>query len=133
MGGATSGPRRTRRRWGEEEKRAIVAETLLPGTSISAVARQHNLNANQLQGWRREYSSCSPSTPTKDPVFLAVDIAKQASMVQAAKDEPEQPRKPGRRAGIVEVDFPCGARLRCDQHVDRQTLSLVVDILMARS
>jgi transposase len=122
-----------RRRWHEDEKRAIVAETLLPGTSISAVARQHNLNANQLQKWRREYSSCSPPTPIKEPAFLAVDMAKQTSMVQAAEDEPEQPRKPGRGAGIVEIDFRCGVRLRCDQHVDRQTLSLVVDILMARS
>lgn len=122
-----------RRRWHEDEKRAIVAETLLPGASISAVARRHNLNANQLQKWRREYSSCNSSTPIKEPTFLAVDMATQTSMVRVAKDEPEQPRKPGRRAGIVEIDFPCGARLRCDQHVDRQTLSLVVDILMARS
>jgi len=53
MGGATSGPRRSRARWSEEEKQAIVTETSLPGTSISAVAREHNLNANQLQGWRR--------------------------------------------------------------------------------
>ena len=43
-----------RRIWSEALKRQIVAETLEPGSSVSIVARRHNVNANQLFKWRRE-------------------------------------------------------------------------------
>ena len=44
-----------RRRWPEALKRQIVAETLKPGSSVSIVARQHDVNANQLFQWRRSF------------------------------------------------------------------------------
>jgi transposase len=42
-----------RRRWTVEEKRQIVQETYLPGTSISQVARKYDINPSQLFYWRR--------------------------------------------------------------------------------
>src|SRR5882724_10942802 len=48
-------PRRGgRRNWSDASKRQIVAETLEPGSSVSIVARRHDVNANQLFKWRRE-------------------------------------------------------------------------------
>ncbi len=35
------------------EKRRIVEETLVQGTSVARVARAHGINANQVFGWRR--------------------------------------------------------------------------------
>ena len=46
--------RRGRRIWSAEEKQRIVSETLMPGASVSVVARRHDLNANLLFTWRRE-------------------------------------------------------------------------------
>jgi transposase len=46
---------RSRRRISKQEKRRIVDETLKPGASVSVVARQHDINANQLFRWRRLY------------------------------------------------------------------------------
>src|SRR5258707_7824838 len=43
-----------RRAWPEALKRQIVAETLEPGSSVSIVARRHDVNSNQLFKWRRE-------------------------------------------------------------------------------
>ena len=43
-----------RRQWSEAAKRRIVAETLEPGSSVSIVARRHDVNANQVFKWRRE-------------------------------------------------------------------------------
>ena len=37
------------------EKRRIVEETLVEGTSVARVARAHGINANQVFGWRRLY------------------------------------------------------------------------------
>ena len=44
-----------RRRWSEDEKAVIVAESLDAETSISAVARRHGLHLNQLFCWRRQF------------------------------------------------------------------------------
>jgi transposase len=48
-----------RRRWSTLEKQAIVAECLVPGASISAVARQHGVATSQLFAWRRHYGDAS--------------------------------------------------------------------------
>jgi transposase len=37
------------------ERRQIVEETLKPGASVSRVARAHDVNANQVFHWRRQY------------------------------------------------------------------------------
>ena len=38
-----------------EEKRRIVEETLVAGTSVARVARRHGVNANQVFYWRKKY------------------------------------------------------------------------------
>ena len=43
-----------RRSWPEALKRQIVAETEEPGSSVSVVARRHDVNANQVFKWRSE-------------------------------------------------------------------------------
>ena len=42
-----------RRRWSETDKQQIVAETLVPGASISAVARRYGLHPSQVFAWRK--------------------------------------------------------------------------------
>jgi len=39
----------------KQERRQIVEETLKPGASVSVVARAHDVNANQVFYWRRQY------------------------------------------------------------------------------
>jgi transposase len=53
-----SGPER-RRRWNEEQKRAIVAEAFAPGASVSAVARRVDVVPGQIYRWRRELCSAA--------------------------------------------------------------------------
>ena len=43
-----------RRRWTAEEKAWIVAESLDPATTVSAVARRYGLHASQLFVWRQQ-------------------------------------------------------------------------------
>jgi transposase len=38
-----------------DEKRQIVEETLSSGRSVAEIARSHEVNANQLFDWRKQY------------------------------------------------------------------------------
>ena len=46
---------RRRREWSLDEKLAIVAESFSAPSSISEVARRHQLNRNQLFQWRSQF------------------------------------------------------------------------------
>ena len=66
MGGSTSEALvvrlkdgRTRRFRSKLERRQIVEETLKPGASVSLVARAHDVNANQVFKWRKQYQQGS--------------------------------------------------------------------------
>ena len=78
----TNGGRRTNRRWPEALKREIVAASLAPGASVSAVARQYDVNANQVFIWRRRFApqtrTVAPSAPPASrprlvPVTISVE------------------------------------------------------------
>src|SRR3954469_6918617 len=43
-----------RRRWSEDQKRSIVAESFAPGAVVSEVARRADISAGQIYRWRQE-------------------------------------------------------------------------------
>jgi transposase len=46
-----------RRRWSDEEKAALVAESFAPGAVTRQVALRRGVHPNQLYAWRREFGS----------------------------------------------------------------------------
>ncbi len=61
-----------RRRWSDEDKARIVAESLDPATTSSAVARRYGLHASQLFTWRQQLAA--PAV-REAPGFVPVVVA----------------------------------------------------------
>jgi transposase len=74
-----------RRRWSDEDKARIVAESLDPATTASAVARRHGLHASQLFVWRQQLQRSAATAALGEqefmPVLLAEDSAAPAETV----------------------------------------------------
>ena len=65
-----------RRRFSVEQKLAIVRETFEPGRSVSTVARQHDVHANQVFKWRKLYQEGSlAAVRTGETVVPASELA----------------------------------------------------------
>jgi transposase len=81
-----------RRRWSEDEKRALLAEAFAPDAVVLEVARRADISPSLLYRWRREMGAPSNG-------FAEVMLAR-----------PTRPAVP--EPAFIEIEFGPGARLR---------------------
>ena len=112
-----TGPER-RRRWSEEQKRAIVAASLAPGAVVSEVARRVDVGAGQIYRWRKEFGAVADG-------FAAVLIAAPEVATAVA----EGPRTAAEPAIEIEIGK---ARLRIPGSVPAALAAAVVKALSRR-
>ena len=108
-------------------KLKMAVEACAPGISVSQLALSHQLNANMVFKWRREYLA---------GLFAGDDAEESALLpvvVVATQDEPPAalpaPATRCQRGGIV-IELG-GAVVRIDGAVDADTLRLVIASLRA--
>jgi transposase len=121
----SDGGRRRNKRWPEALKREIVAATLVPGASVSVVARQYDVNANQVFMWRRRYGDAAErpvSGSAGSPALVPVMIT-PTSMAEAPA-----PSEAGTR-DTIEIEVPDGCRVRVGVGFDARALKRVLDVL----
>ena len=147
----------SRRSWSREEKRRIVEEASRPGTSVADVARRHGLNSNQVFNWRKlcEVRPAAEITETSSPEpaaqsdaalnrFLSIGVIadpkaegallRSNPLRQTAQDDAVAARPAmDERPGMIEIDLPCGTRLRVDAFVNERALRRVLSVMRALS
>src|SRR6266498_2932868 len=98
-----------RRRWSAAEKERLVAASLAPGASVSALAREAGIHPGQLYGWRR------PDRQGQAPQRSAPPQSRCLAVHAAA--------------GAIEIEFASGARMRITGAVAPATVTAAVAAL----
>src|SRR5690348_12196820 len=101
-----------RRRWTDEEKAWIVAESLDPASTVSAVARRYGLHPSQLFVWRQRLAAPAVG---EAPAFVPVVVA---------EDDPA----PGGTAGRIEIALE-SVVVRVGADVDAAALRRVLEVV----
>jgi transposase len=113
-----TGPGR-RRRWSDDDKAKVVAETLEPGAVVAEVARRWQICPQQVFTWRREMRAGIRASLDFVPV-----------VVGTATSKPEAAITPARGTPAVEVKL-AGAVLRVAAGTDETLLLTVLRAIRA--
>lgn len=114
------GARGPYRRHPIELKRAVVEQSLQPGASVSRLARQHDINANQIFAWRKAYQEGRLGAAR----FVPVVVSGTDSL--SATDPVETPPSAFGRLTIERH----GARLTIEGCPDVQVLTQILTVLL---
>lgn len=105
-----------RRRWSRAEKERVVAAALEPGAVASEVARAAGIHSSQLFRWRQQLCERVQIPAVFNPVAVTAETGAVSS------PSPE-------RAGVIEIEFASGGRMRISGPVDASTVSALMKVL----
>jgi transposase len=109
-----------RRRWSRSEKERIVAAALEPGAVASEVARAAGIHASQLFRWRQQLCERTPCATTFHPVAVVSESGKALPPPQPTLSD---------QAGVIEIEFATGGRMRISGTVEAATVSALIRAL----
>ena len=101
----------SRRRWTEEEKRQIVAQTRIPNMTVAEVARRYEVNTSLVFSWRCDPRLGAEDSPEFAPSFVPVEVMPGAmSEVSGAETVVEVALRHGHRVSVrgeLDVEVLC--------------------------
>ena len=116
-----------RRRWSEEDKRRLVADTFGPGATVHGVARRHGVSPSQLFAWRKLYrvgAGIERAVPARVPGFAVVEVA--PAMPPSVADVVPAP------SGLIEIELAGGDRVRISGAADPEVVVAALRSLVGR-
>ena len=105
-----SGSRTLRQRWSDAFKKRIVAEASEPGVTVAEIARRYDLDARRVSNWMKKFGPGVALVP-----------------VEVTTDSSDSPTSP-----TIEIDLPCGTRVRCGPEIDNELIRSVVAALRSK-
>jgi transposase len=108
-----------RRRWSRAEKERIVAAALEPGAVASEVARAAGIHPSQLFRWRQQLCERAPVAAAFNPIAIAPEPAAASPPLRE-------------QAGVIEIEFGSGGRMRITGPVAASTVKALIAALTSR-
>ena len=108
---------RRRRRWSRGEKERIVAAALEPDAVASEIARAAGIHTSQLFRWRQQLCERVQVPVAFNPVAITPE-PEAASVAPVAE-----------KAGVIEIEFATGGRMRITGAVDAPTVTALMKAL----
>jgi transposase-like protein len=97
--------RSNRRRFSDEQKRAMVQETERPGVSAAEVCRRHGIATSLLFRWRVQFGLTARKAPELVTVALADGATNEVPALAALRDLVQPP------AGMIAIELDDGRRV----------------------
>ena len=97
--------RSNRRRFSDEQKRAMVQESEKPGVAVAAVCRRHGIATSMLFRWRVQFGLTARKAPQLATVALAGGAANEVPALAALRDLVRPPN------GMTAVELEDGRRV----------------------
>jgi transposase len=116
----------TRRFRSKLERRRIVEESLNPGASVSQVAREHDVNTNQVFNWRKLYQAGRLEVPEASSTLLPVRMTE--GDVPAVRTLPRRLSN-RKKSGSIDIDLG-HARVRIEGAADPECVRAALEKLM---
>ena len=122
--------KRQNRRHPLEWKRSVVEQTLEPGAAVARVARENNINANQVWAWRKLYAQglLVEDSQLQTMLPVIVDAQSDRSTVQAP-DAPHEPAPAVAANGSIQIQHG-NTSLRIEGVPDATILRLVLERIL---
>jgi transposase len=119
-----------RRRFTDEFKRQVVAETLSGGESVAGVALRHRLNNNLVFTWRRKHLRAVSGAIAAPAKMLPVTIAEPEAAIAAPAAQMVERKRRARAhtGGTIEIECN-GMRVVVRGAVEAQALQIVLTTL----
>ena len=118
-----------RRRWPEALKRELVAATREPGASVASVARRHDLNANMLFKWRRQFTAAARPSLAPPAGLAPVEIVPDVAVISGTTVD-ATPAADKAAAGSIEIALTGGVRVKIRGAVDPDAVTAAVTAVM---
>jgi len=110
-----SRPRTSRRRWSDTFKKRVVAEASQPGVTVAQIAHRYDLDAKRISNWKTKFGSSVTLIPVE---FTTTDDGLPM---------PTDSSRPN-----IEIELPCGTRVRCDAGANADLVANVIAALRSK-
>lgn len=127
--GFAEASRPKRRFFTAEYKQRIVQEALTSGASVSRIARLHDVNANQVFKWKREYLRSQMSSHPGQSKLLPVLVTDHVASTLPDSPSQDQRQTAPTQEGSIELHLTHG-RVVLNGQVNTEVLRIVLHSLV---